>query len=60
MFKRVPGGAKSTESSSKSSSTGRAALGEVAESAEPDHREADNREIAELFNRVDARFDVLD
>ena len=35
MFKRVPGGAKPTESSSKSSSTeGRAALGEVAESAE--------------------------
>jgi hypothetical protein len=33
MFKRAPGGAKSTESSSKSSSTeGRAAFGEVAES----------------------------
>ena len=32
VFKRVPGGAKSTESSSKSSSTeGRAGFGEVAE-----------------------------
>jgi hypothetical protein len=35
MFKRVPGGAKSTESSSKSSSTeGRAAFGKLRSRAE--------------------------
>ena len=28
--------------------------------AQPDHREADDGEIAELLHRVDARFDVLD